>query len=589
MKKIFLFAISAILLAGMWSCDKTKAEDATLTLDPATDILFTVEGGTEKITVTTNQKVWKAESDQTWCEVIEGTGEFTVTAKINETEEAMPQATITVTAGEGDNTITRTIKANQPGKDAPVIPKITMANFQGLYFGDMWENNKTTLGLLFYNGTPNADNSDFTGDYEVFFVECFNGLYDFDNIEVESGTYTPDAQISGTPKTYIPGKIDEDDELEYSVFRKREGSVLTDYLVSSGDIKLDRNGNTYTLTATVKVVNIATDIEEDMEITFTGTLNDKFIDEADYPLPDFEYRGAHLYYYEVRSFDNAGYYSLQLQRDVASGVSELLHVAFYHNVIDSENKGDLKLPTGTFRINENGVVEIGNAVPGVKTGEYAWDGSYQIMLHSGFPSSSLLMKGGKMKVEEIDGEYLVVVDFQAEDPETGNVVNLDAYYRGNPLYTYVQSDKEKYTTTFTKTKDARIIDVGNGKSWMLRMKLTDDAEEKEISVVAYVELNSSTISKGTYTFDFDVPSAQNPLTMQGGTYSMSYGLEGTYYQEVANEEIKVAMTPDGGTMTVDYDGTNYDITFDFTGKNWRPNKEAILKGSFNGPIPITVM
>ncbi len=129
MKKLFLFCTSLAIAAGMWSCGPDDngntpppVPDATLELTPSDDIEFDAEGGSVTIAVTTNQDIWESESDSDWCVVTKGDGEFTIEAEVNTTEEAMPEATVTVTAGEGDNVITKTIKVNQLSVNATDIP-----------------------------------------------------------------------------------------------------------------------------------------------------------------------------------------------------------------------------------------------------------------------------------------------------------------------------------------------------------------------------------------------------------------------------------------------------------------------------------
>lgn len=586
MKRVLLFAFSAILIAGMWSCEKTKKEDATLELDPATNIVFDIEGETVKIKVTTNQDVWDAKSDQTWCEVTKGTGEFTLTVKANESEEAMPQAVITVTAGEGDNVVTKTIKADQPGIDAPVIPEVTMTNFFGYYFGDELRTNSTMLGLTFYNG----DLTDSESDYEALFVTCFNDYYHFENLAVQTGIYTPNAN-GGVAGTYIPGV--NEDELG-TVYAVKKGSESKMYLVKGGDMKLEANGANYTLTATLKIVDIAgsSAVEEDIKINFSGTLTDRFRDDEFPEEGDGkEYVAGHLKYYEVISTESLGYYQFEFLNNVMG--FDGMFLSFYNDLVTVDNKGDLKVPTGTFRFNPSGTAsEWGDIVPGEAIGpwdQFSRKGTYTMYAVDG-NMVSLLMKHGKIWITEPStGVYSVTVKFDAYNPANEETFEFVAFYTGTPYVTYVQSDKEKYTTTFTKVKDANIIDVGNEKSYMLRMALTDETESKEINIVGYINIGDNTITEGTYTFDNNLPAHQDPMTLAGGTYSTAYGLGNTYYTEASDGEYKVAMPASGGKMEVSYDGTNYTISFDFEGVNERASrKEAVLKGTYSGPIDITI-
>ncbi len=117
MKNRFLFIALALLAVFVLpACGEDKGTPKLyLTLSPDNDIEFGAEGGSVTVNVDTNFESWKAGPDRDWCEVTEGDGLFTVTAKANGEIEDMPAATITVTAGEGDGAVTRTIKVTQKG------------------------------------------------------------------------------------------------------------------------------------------------------------------------------------------------------------------------------------------------------------------------------------------------------------------------------------------------------------------------------------------------------------------------------------------------------------------------------------------
>lgn len=520
MKKLFLLVISAALVAGTWSCEKTKKEDATLELDPSTDIVFDVEGETMKVKVTTNQDVWDAQSDQTWCEVTKGTGEFTLTVKANESEEAMPQAVITVTAGEGDNTITKTIKADQPGAETPVIPaELTLDPEEDIVFEAKGGDMKITV-------TTNQEIWDVQSDQTWCVVEKGEGEF--------TVTAAVNKLLEAMPQATIT--------------------------VTAGE------GN-----------NIA-----------TKTLK---VDQKAAELPNMKFPTANLYYFEQRSWENAGYYMLQMGKDIQQGVYQALNIAFYHDVITPENKADLnKIPVGTYTITSTGEVGKFNVNPGKGELMSSQDGTYCITIHGGMPESLYLMNGGTMTVSEENGGYMVVIDFEGVDSETGEEIGYQAYFQGKPMYTYIQAAKEMYTTTFTKVKEARIINLWNSKSYMFVLTLTDDSDLKEIRLSGYLPLDSSALAEGSYTFDLDVPAAMDPFTLMGGSYSPQYGLGGTYYQEADGTYITVAIPATGKTMTVSYDGTNYSIMCDFEGLNERnARKEAAVKATYNGPIEFQVM
>lgn len=107
-----LLASSAMLFASC-SDDDAPLPDPELTLTPDTEIALPVGGGNAKVVVATNLERWTAESNETWCEVTIAEGEFTVSAVANEGLSARPTATVTVTASEGERTISREVRVTQ--------------------------------------------------------------------------------------------------------------------------------------------------------------------------------------------------------------------------------------------------------------------------------------------------------------------------------------------------------------------------------------------------------------------------------------------------------------------------------------------
>lgn len=102
------------MLTGGCKKETAQPAQAALSLNPSSTITYEAVGGTTLIAVTTNQDKWKAVSDQDWCKVNElDDTTFTLTTKANECSEPMPEATVTITAGTGNNTKTVILKANQ--------------------------------------------------------------------------------------------------------------------------------------------------------------------------------------------------------------------------------------------------------------------------------------------------------------------------------------------------------------------------------------------------------------------------------------------------------------------------------------------
>lgn len=127
MKRIYfvLFLALSTLLSACSKDDKVQPK-AKLEVTPQENIVFEAKGGEETITVLTDQSVWNAKSNQSWCVVAKsGNDSFTVKAAENTTANPMPQATVTVTAGEGEYASTVQFKVDQKGAEEPPVSDVT--------------------------------------------------------------------------------------------------------------------------------------------------------------------------------------------------------------------------------------------------------------------------------------------------------------------------------------------------------------------------------------------------------------------------------------------------------------------------------
>lgn len=124
MKKIYfvLFFMLSALLCACSEDDNTQAK-AKLQIKPSSDIVFEAAGGEMTITVVTDQADWTVKSNQDWCVVTKSesdNGSFTVSASENKSENPMPQAVVTVTAGVGEYASSIEFKVDQKGAESPV-------------------------------------------------------------------------------------------------------------------------------------------------------------------------------------------------------------------------------------------------------------------------------------------------------------------------------------------------------------------------------------------------------------------------------------------------------------------------------------
>lgn len=99
---------------------------ATLEFDPNV-VELAATGDSHEVRVTTNQLMWDFECEEVWLTVEKMDDRLIVSAPRNNTGENLT-ATISVTAGEGENTKTETVSVTQPFADNRMILTLTITN-----------------------------------------------------------------------------------------------------------------------------------------------------------------------------------------------------------------------------------------------------------------------------------------------------------------------------------------------------------------------------------------------------------------------------------------------------------------------------
>lgn len=111
--------------AAFWGCSKDNTyiyvDAATLSLSQYEQVLFTPEGGTVEISVTTNQEAWSVVSDQKWCEVTPLEGKFQITVAESASAQPQPAAKVTITAGPEFNQAIETLTVTQTAMTAATL------------------------------------------------------------------------------------------------------------------------------------------------------------------------------------------------------------------------------------------------------------------------------------------------------------------------------------------------------------------------------------------------------------------------------------------------------------------------------------
>jgi hypothetical protein len=122
MKNAILLFVLVALFAFLTTCKDDNPvidEEPTLSIDQKGPIDFTDEGGTITINVVSNTNDWNVSSDQTWCKVSKSGNTLVITAAAKTSEQALQEATVTVTARIGEKTVSEKITVRQSSKYIP--------------------------------------------------------------------------------------------------------------------------------------------------------------------------------------------------------------------------------------------------------------------------------------------------------------------------------------------------------------------------------------------------------------------------------------------------------------------------------------
>lgn len=107
---------------------------AVMTIEPEVESLRILYNGIDADFYISSNKVWKAESDQTWC-VVTKKDEHTlvISAEENKTFEAMPPATVTIIAGVAPNAVTKKIDVTQEGRPEVIASDLSAGGTSNCY------------------------------------------------------------------------------------------------------------------------------------------------------------------------------------------------------------------------------------------------------------------------------------------------------------------------------------------------------------------------------------------------------------------------------------------------------------------------
>lgn len=129
---LFTALLSFFVITG---CEEQLKPDepASLELDPSDEIVFEAAGGTETVRVVSNRN-WEVSAEESGHFSVQTLTDttFSITAAPNESEEDIQAVTVTVTAGEGDDSVTETILVSQKGRSAVTL---TLDPSEDIVFG----------------------------------------------------------------------------------------------------------------------------------------------------------------------------------------------------------------------------------------------------------------------------------------------------------------------------------------------------------------------------------------------------------------------------------------------------------------------
>lgn len=107
---------------------------AVMSLEPNVETLRILYNGTDAEFYVSSNKVWKVASDQAWCVVTKKDEHtFILSAEENKTFEAMPPATVVITAGVEPNAVTKKIEVTQEGRPEIIVSDLSAEGTSNCY------------------------------------------------------------------------------------------------------------------------------------------------------------------------------------------------------------------------------------------------------------------------------------------------------------------------------------------------------------------------------------------------------------------------------------------------------------------------
>lgn len=406
------------------------------------------------------------------------------------------------------------------------------------------------------------------------------------NRALPTGTYTLDAHPAPlTINSYASGIVVRTDNADPK-----------DNHFESGEVVVERKGDTYTLTA-----NFIDNEQVEHSFVYTGALPIE-----DYVAPTYDpiteniettFIGAEALYYGDRSKKGVGtfevyLYDVPMDGNLLSEAGNLIVLELNTTLLDPEE--EYFIPDGTYTVSGTEPAAM-RFVAGYLSDDqtYPLGSICEQDDEDGAPSYALIT-GGTMKFTRSGSSYTAQFDLTTHEnitikaSYTGEIPieDLTGWRPGGGGFSTLHMDT---TPDLSGITTGQLIYLGNYlrlgySSFILNITSKDQPESMEFEVICE-NTYTTDVATGHYTvMPGRVEVNMVPWAVMPG-YLVESHPSGTWYTEKNEEGVLINGGPaNAGTLDISKEGDNYTITFDFQDDCTYPNR---ISGTWTGPMTFT--
>lgn len=402
------------------------------------------------------------------------------------------------------------------------------------------------------------------------------------NRALPAGTYTLDAHKARlTVNPYSTGIL------------RSDGTDLKDNFFESGEVVVQRKGDTYTLTAT-----FIDNEQAEHSFTYTGALP---LEEREMPTysPITEhiettFIGAEALYYGNKHKNGLGFFEVYfndvpMKDGFLAEAGNLLILELNTPLL--ENGEDFYLPDGTYSVMGSEAASFRFSPGYLPDGQEYPAGSCCEQDDADGAPYYALVTGGTVQIRRSGTTYTVTFDLTTYEQITVKgtytgeipIEDLTGWRPGGGGFSTLHMDT---TPDLSGISTGQLVYLGNYlrlgySSFILYLHSDDQPESMEFEVIC-----ENTYTTDVATGHYTVMPGRAQVNMVPWTVMPGFLLEanpsGTWYIEKGEEGVTLNRAPaNEGTLDISKEGDNYTLSFDFKDDCTEPNR---ISGTWTGPM-----